>query len=118
MSLQNTIGKWKTGTYAVTRETITFVDGFGVPGVPVTFNIDASVQPDTGSELVDNGEGKMVYSKLKLWTTYAAGLQMETTSTSPDVVTIGGVKYRVVSANHYTILSNHWACKLEKVDVP
>jgi hypothetical protein len=118
MSLQNVIARMKTGTYAVSRETITFSDGFGIPGVPVTFTIDASVQPLPGAELSDNGEGKMVASKLELWTTYTAGLQIETTSTSPDVVTVDGVRYRVVTANHFGIRSNHWRCTLEKVDVP
>lgn len=116
MSLWGVINKWKTGTYAVTRENITVVDGFGVAGAPTTFNIDASAQPIPGAEIVDNGEGKMVYTKLELWST--SQLQMETASSSPDVITIGGTKYRCIAANYFGILSKHWKMTVEKVDVP
>lgn len=116
MSLASVIAKWRTGTYVVTRESITFSDGFGIPGAPTVFNIDASVQPQPGRSLVDNGEGRMVAAKLWVWT--LTELKLETATTSPDVITIDGIKYRAVEANYFGILSNHWRCIVEKVDVP
>lgn len=116
MSLQGVISKWKTGTYAVSRSNITMVDGLAVEGTPTTFNIDASVQPAPEAKLVDNPEGQTFYDRLLVWS--LSELRLRTSTTAPDIITIGGIHYRTVDANHYGIISNHWQMTVERLDVP
>lgn len=116
MSLPSIVTRYKTGTYAVSRDNITVVDGLAVIGVPTTFNIDASVQPVNNKALMDMPEGHSIDDTLLVFT--LTELRLGTSTTAPDVITISGAKYRVIKATYYSILSNHWRCFVEKTDVP
>jgi hypothetical protein len=116
VSLPSIIARYNTGTYSVSRDNVAVVNGLASFGSPTTFSIDASVQPLNNKSLRDMPEGQSVDDSLVLFT--LTELKLRTATTAPDVVTIGGAKYRVTKATFYGLISNHWRCYLEKTDVP
>jgi hypothetical protein len=85
---------FQTGTYTVTRTVAgSYVQGRYVPGGTTTLNVDASVQPITGRDLLALPEGqrteemRVVFAKTELRT--------RGPSNDPDRLTIDGEAWEV-----------------------
>lgn len=116
MSLPSVIARMRPLTLSVSRDNVTVAEGLAVLGAPTTFTISASVQPVEVDMLKDMPEGQNVYDRIWIYT--LTELKLRTSTTAPDVVTYNGAQYRVIDANYYGIISNHWRCQAEKVNVP
>lgn len=72
MSITHAIGKFSTGTYAITRYTPgARVAGIWIEGTPTIYNADASIQPVTGQALRTLPRGQNVEDNRLILTIFA-----------------------------------------------
>lgn len=117
MGLEDVVLDYETGTYTVTRTTPGVpVDGIIPPGTPSTFTIDASVQPVDGATLKDMPEGQLADESRVIFT--QTELKTRTKTTEPDVIQIDGFNFRITKVQFFTVISNHYRCYAQKLDVP
>ena len=95
--LSSVIDSFATGTYAVTRSSAGTYDSNGryVDGSTSVVNIDASIQPMSGSDLKTLPEGlhasnaRTMFSKVEVFTAGPGG--------KPDVVSFKGEDWKVIN---------------------
>lgn len=118
MSLSGVIGRFKTGTYNVTRTAVGVrVNQVYVPGATTVIPIDASIQPVSGRMLQDLPEGQHAEESRLVYT--RTELKTRTPGTDPDIISIDGEDYRVTRVEKYgTISGGHYRVWAERVVVP
>lgn len=118
MSLSGVIGRYKTGTYAVTRTAVgARVNQVYVPGATSVIQVDASIQPVIGRMLQDLPEGQHAEESRVIYT--RTELKTRTPGTDPDIIVIDGEDYRVTRVEKYGAISGgHFRVWAERVVVP
>jgi hypothetical protein len=85
-----------------------WVDGKFIPGTQSTFNITASVQTLTSSELEQLPEGRRINKTYKVYTDTPL-YTVEDTVDNPDILTIGGKECEIIATYPYIkIIAPHW----------
>lgn len=108
MSLSDTITNFKTGTYVVTRTTVSSFDGNGkkVGGTVSTHSIDGSLQPATGRELRALPESRRGDEIRVLYT--IAEIKGPSATFEPDMIEIDDDDWEVIKVEYFAVISNHY----------
>lgn len=119
MSFADIIDDFTTGSYSVARKTSNGYDihGRALPGTPSTLTITASVQPLTGKDLMTLPEGQR--SEQTQWLYTSTELRTGASASSPDIVTIDGEPWTVVSVETWrTPDETFYKCRVARRSVP
>lgn len=106
--LGETIDRFVTGTYIVTRRSSETVDaaGMSVLADPTIFKIDASIQPITGRELEQLPEGQRS-SEVRLVLTRSE-MRTRLPGNAPDVITYQGETWTVFRVERWPTHYRAW----------
>lgn len=111
MSIIHPIGRFKTGTYTVTRTVAgTPVLGVYAPGSTSTFPIDASIQPMSGREMLVLPVERRGQDVRKLWTK-TAELYIVRPGFEADTLVVSGEVFEVFNVKTWP---HHWACQIAR----
>lgn len=120
MALNDVIARFQTpGVYTVTRTVPSTYDVHGVlvPGAETAFDVTASVQPEGGREVDDDGTGeygsevKVVYCTTELLT--------RTPASESDYFTFDGEDWYVWKVERWQHWgANHWRAWISKLTLP
>jgi hypothetical protein len=94
MTWASNFSVFKTGTYARTVPSGSFVDGIWSAGSPTVTNIDATIQPATSRDLVHLPEGSRINGLRKVYT--ATILDID------DLITIDAVDWKVIALDDHS----------------
>lgn len=102
MALNSVIGRFKTGTYVVTRAGAgSYVAGVWTPAATSALNVDANVQPLGYKEIQLLSEGTHASDSLKMYTTTELRTADEAAGTEADLIAIGSESYKVISVQSW-----------------
>lgn len=104
-----------SGSYTVTRTTPGGygTDGRFVPGTPSTLTIQASVQPARGQDLLLLPEGMRTEETLKVYS--PTRLFTQGAGQDPDVITVAGITYKVMTAEQWGPDGAYWKILASKI---
>jgi len=114
IDLSDVIASLATGTYTVTRQSVSAYGSDGRLDAPstTTFSITACVQPVTGRELQRLPEGLQNQEVLAVWS--PVELKTQGPGQDPDLVSIDGDSYEVHKLERWNTLGAYWRALLTK----
>jgi hypothetical protein len=113
-NLADTVRRFKTGTYVVTRRTpVAHVKGRAQPPTTAAINVDACVQPASGRQLQRLPDGMRDSEAIALWC--EVELKTKTTTTLPDLIAYRGASYEVQLVKPYDELAGFFEVVAIKV---
>ncbi len=126
MGLAEVIDRFGTGSYTVFRHAGGgWIDGHFSAADPSTLTIEASVQPQSGRELVDAQEGQHADDVRVLWTrselrtvTMQIDASEDATGAEADVIQLDGEPYRVIKVEGFFILDSFYRVTCARLVAP
>lgn len=119
MALIDAIGSLSNGIYAVTRQASGSYDTNGryTPGATTTFDIVASIQPNTGKELQSLPPSQETDVSITVYT--ITELKTRTPESEPDIVSYKGKSWKVYTSNQWTAFGNdYWRADASLITNP
>ena len=96
LPLRATIRRLATNSYTVVRNGAgSFTQGRYIPGIPVSFTINASIQPLDGRDLLRLPQGSRTEWYIKIYTATPLRVVIAPAGNSSDVVSYGGNTFEV-----------------------
>lgn len=114
MDLSAVIASFVTGTYTVTRSSVSAYGSDGRLDAPTTstFTIDACAQPLSGRDLQRLPEGLRAQELLAVWS--PVELKTQGPGQDPDSVEIGGESWQVQKVERWDTLGAYWYAVVAK----